>query len=178
MTPMIDFGPLLPEYPSEIIMGVLLMVVVWLVLRAKVVPMFEQMYVERADKIQGGMERASKAQAEAEAALAQYRAQLDGAREEAAKIREDAKAQAAQILADQRQRAADEAAAMLEQARHQIEAERHQAAEQLRGEVGGLAATLAGKVLGESLDDDTRAKATIDRFIADLEAGVSEGQPA
>lgn len=178
MTPMIDFGPLLPEYPSEIIAGVLLMVVVWLVLRARVVPLFEQMYVERADKIQGGMERASKAQAEAEAALAQYRSQLDGAREEAAKIREDAKAQAAQILAEQRQRAADEAAAMLEQARHQIEAERHQAAEQLRGDVGGLAATLAGKVLGESLEDDTRAKATIDRFIADLESGVAEGQPA
>ncbi|HET9127919.1 MAG TPA: F0F1 ATP synthase subunit B [Propionibacteriaceae bacterium] len=178
MTPMIDLGPLLPEYPSEFIMGFLLMVVVWLVLRAKVVPMFEQMYVERADQIQGGIERAEKAQAEAEAALASYRAQLETAREEAAKIREDAKAQAAQFLVEQRERATAEAARLLEQARHQIEAERVQAAEQLRSEVGGLATTLAGKVIGESLADDARAKATIDRFIAELEADVSEGQPA
>ena len=33
-----------------------------------------------------------------------------------------------------------------------------------------LALTLAGKVVGESLEDDARARATVDRFIADLEA--------
>ena len=40
----------------------------------------------------------------------------------------------------------------------------------IRGEVGTLAVELAGKVVGESLDDDARARATVDRFIADLEA--------
>lgn len=171
-------GPLAPQHGSELIVGIVLVVLVYLVLRKAVVPAFEKMYAERSDAIQGGIERTEKAQAEAEAALATYRAQLEGAREEAAKIREDAKAQAAQFLAEQRERAGEEAARLLEQARHQIDAERHQAAEQLRGEVGGLATTLAGKVIGVSLEDDARAKATIDRFIADLEAGVSEGQPA
>lgn len=179
MKPMeLDLGPLLPHHLSELIMGVVLMVVVWLVMRAKVVPLFEQMYAERADQIQGGMERASKAQADAEAALAQYRAQLDGAREEAAKIREDAKNQAAQYLAEQRQHASEEAARLVDQARTQIDAERLQASNQLRGQVGGLATTLAGRIVGESLSDDARAKATIDRFIADLEAQSPEVQPA
>ena len=33
-----------------------------------------------------------------------------------------------------------------------------------------LAVSLAGKVVGESLEDDARARATVDRFIADLES--------
>ena len=40
---------------------------------------------------------------------------------------------------------------------------------ELKGEVGGMATTLAGKIVGESLDDDDRALRTVDRFLADLE---------
>ncbi len=179
----LDLGPLLPEHLSELIMGLLLMGVVWFVLAKKVVPVFEKMYAERADAIQGGMERASKAEAEASAALAEYRAKLDSARGEASKIRENAKAEAAQYLAEQRGKAAEEAERLVQQARVQITAERQQAFQQLRGYVGGLATTLAGKIVGETLTDDARAKATVDRFIADLEAKSStptpsEGQPA
>ena len=36
-------------------------------------------------------------------------------------------------------------------------------------EVGTIATTLAGRIVGESLDDDERQKRTVDRFIADLE---------
>ena len=48
----------------------------------------------------------------------------------------------------------------------------------LRSEVGTLALTLAGKVVGESLEDDARARATVDRFIADLEAEAANGANA
>ena len=51
-----------------------------------------------------------------------------------------------------------------------ITAERASTIASLRSEVGTLALTLAGKVVGESLEDDARARATVDRFIADLEA--------
>lgn len=180
MTPMIDLGPLLPEHLSEIVMGLVLMAVIWYVLQTRVVPVFEKMYAERADQIQGGMERANQAQAEAEAALAQYRSQLDGAREEASRIREDAKAQGAQMIAESRDKASAEAARILEQARVQIAAERQQAALQLRSEVGGLATTLAGRIVGEQLSDDQRARASVDRFIAELEQqqDTRAGQPA
>ena len=40
---------------------------------------------------------------------------------------------------------------------------------QLRNEIGGLATTLAGRIVGESLEDDERARRTVDRFVADLE---------
>ena len=50
-----------------------------------------------------------------------------------------------------------------------IEAERSAAVASLRGEVGGLATDLAGRIVGESLNDDERARRTVDRFIADRE---------
>jgi F-type H+-transporting ATPase subunit b len=42
---------------------------------------------------------------------------------------------------------------------------------QLRQEVGTLSTTLAGKIVGESLEDEVRQKGIVDRFLADLEAG-------
>ncbi|NNG18924.1 F0F1 ATP synthase subunit B [Naumannella sp. ID2617S] len=163
-------GPLLPHHLSEFIMGILLMIIIWLVLRAKVVPAFEKMYAERAAAIQGGMEKAEKAQEEAEAALRQYQEQLAEARQEAARIREDAKNEGARIKAELREQAEAEANRIVTNATTQIEAERVQVVNQLRTEVGGLATTLAGRIVGESLDDDDRARRTIDRFIADLES--------
>ena len=47
--------------------------------------------------------------------------------------------------------------------------DRVQALNSLRVQVGSLAADLAGRIVGESLDDDDRQKRTVDRFIADLE---------
>lgn len=166
----VDLGPLLPHHLSELIMGVVLMVVIFLVLRAKVVPKFEQMHAERAEAIQGGMEKAEKAQQQAEAALREYQHQLSEARSEAARIREDAKTQGTQIIAEMREQAQAEASRIAASSRAQLEAERTQVVTQLRGEIGGLATTLAGRIVGESLTDDERARRTVDRFIADLEA--------
>ena len=39
----------------------------------------------------------------------------------------------------------------------------------LRAEVGTLATTLAGRIVGESLEDDERSSRVVDRFLADLE---------
>ena len=52
----------------------------------------------------------------------------------------------------------------------QIDVERAQTLAQLKSEVGSIATTLAGRIVGESLDDDERQKRTVDRFIADLES--------
>jgi len=164
-----SLGPLLPEHPEELIIGIVLFLIIWFVVAKKVVPMFEKTYAERTAAISGGMERAELAQREAAAALEEYRAQLASAREEASRIREEAKTQGAAIIADMRQQAADESSRMLANAKVQIEAERAAAVGQLRSEIGGLATTLAGKIVGESRDDDDRARRTVDRFIAELE---------
>jgi len=39
----------------------------------------------------------------------------------------------------------------------------------LRAEVGALATALAGRIVGESLEDDERSGRVVDRFLADLE---------
>lgn len=169
----IDLGPLLPAFP-EFVAGIVLFLIIWFVLAKKVVPAFEKTYEERAAAIQGGIEKAEHAQAEAAAALEEYREQLSHARDEASGIREEAKAQGVQIIAEMRAKAQEEADRLIAQAKAQIEAERTQAVQQLRTQVGGLATTLAGKIVGESLDDDERARRTVDRFIADLEANDSE----
>ena len=165
----IDLGPLLPHHFSELVVGIVLMIVIWLVMWKAVVPRFEAMYAERTDAIQGGMERAERAEAAAKAALAEYNDQLATARDEAAKIREAAKTQGATIVAESRDAAQKEAARITQTANAQIEAERTKAMTQLKSDVGGLATQLAGKIVGESLDDDARAKRTVDRFLDDLE---------
>ena len=80
------------------------------------------------------------------------------------------RAEAIAIIADMRQQATEESSRLLANAKAQIEAERAAAVGSLRTEIGGLATTLAGRIVGESLDDDERARRTVDRFIADLEA--------
>jgi F-type H+-transporting ATPase subunit b len=57
----------------------------------------------------------------------------------------------------------------VEHAQAQIQAERQQAVTSLRAEVGTLATTLAGRIVGESLEDDARSGRVVDRFLADLE---------
>lgn len=167
-------NPLFPAW-TEVILSVIFALLLWFVIARYVVPAFERTYAERTEAIQGGIEKAERAQAEAQAALEQYRTQLAESRSEAARIREDAKTQGSQILAEMREQAQAEANRIREAARTQLEAERAQVMGQMRSEIGGLATTLAGRIVGESLDDDERARRTVDRFIADLESRENDG---
>jgi F-type H+-transporting ATPase subunit b len=165
-------NPLLPD-PVEIVAAIVFVVILTVIIAKLVVPRFEATYAERTAAIQGGMEKAEKAHAEAEAALKEYQAQLAEARSEAAKIREDAKTQGTQIIAELREQAQAEATRIRQSAESQLEAERTQVMTQLRSEIGGLATTLASRIVGESLTDDERARRTVDRFLADLESDSS-----
>ncbi|SDT49990.1 ATP synthase F0 subcomplex B subunit [Jiangella sp. DSM 45060] len=160
--------PLMP-HTSELIVGLVAFALLFFFLRAKVYPIFEKTYAERAAAIQGGAAKAEEAQAEAQRLLEEYRAQLADARSEAARIREDAKQQGAAIVAQAREDAETEAKRVAARAEAQLQAEREQVLRELRGEVGTLATTLAGKVVGESLQDDDRSRRVVERFLADLE---------
>ena len=161
-------NPLLP-HTAELIVGFIAFTILFLVLRRAVVPMFEKAYAARINAIQGGMEKAEKAQREAEVALRRYTEQLSDAQSEAQKIREDARTQGAAILEDLRGKAQEEAARITAAASAQIEAERQQAITSLRNEVGALATELASKIVGEALDDQVRQSRIVDRFLDDLE---------
>lgn len=175
MIPLADAAaqdPLIPTWP-ELIIGTICFVVVFGVLAKLLMPRIITTLSEREDAIQGGINRADEAQAEATAVLQQYRAQLDDAKHEAARLREEAREQGAQIIAEMRQRAEAEARRITEAAQSQIEAERQQALTALRAEVGSLATELASRIVGESLNDAARQGRMVDRFLADLEAGTA-----
>lgn len=159
---------------DELIIGTLAFAIVFFALAKFAFPAISKTLEDRADAIEGGLARAENSQAEAAAMLEQYRAQLADARGEAATIRSEAQAEKAAMIESARGEAATAAASVTERAQAQIEAERSQAMASLRRDVSELALTLAGKVVGESLTDDARARASVDRFIADLEVEAAK----
>lgn len=74
-------NPLLPE-TYDIVWSIVCLVIVGFVFWKYVLPMFQKVLAERTEQIDGGIKRAEEAQAEAKAALEQYRAQLAEARTE------------------------------------------------------------------------------------------------
>ncbi|MEO7981633.1 MAG: F0F1 ATP synthase subunit B [Sporichthyaceae bacterium] len=167
-------SPLLP-HTSELIVGTVAFVLLFLFLRAKVFPVFEKTFEQRRDAIEGGMERAKTAEEEAKETLAQYREQLADARHEAARLREEAREQGTAIIAEMREQAQAEARRVTELAHQQIEADKTSALTQLRTQVGTLATDLAGRIVGESLEDDARQRRVVDRFLDELESRADSG---
>jgi F-type H+-transporting ATPase subunit b len=161
-------NPLVP-HTAELVVGAIAFSLLFIVLRKFVVPMFEKAFEARTQAIQGGIERAEKAQAEAQRALTQYTEQLSKAQSEAQTLREEARVQGAAIIEDLRAKAQEEAARITAAAHASIEAERQQAVTSLRNEVGALAVELASKIVGEALDDQARQSRIVDRFLEDLE---------
>ena len=161
-------NPLIPTWP-ELIIGTIVFIVVFGFLAKMLLPRITKTLNEREDAIQGGINRADEAQAEAQAVLAQYRAQLEDAKHESSRMREEAREQGAQIIAEMRERAEAEARRITEAAQAQIDAERQQALISLRAEVGSLATELASRIVGESLTDEARQTRMVDRFLEDLE---------
>jgi len=161
-------SPILPN-PAEIVVGLVAFSILFVLLRTKAVPKFEQAYKERTDAIQGGLERAEIAQRDAAAALQMYNTQLADARGEAAKLREEARAEGSVILEQMRTTAQEEATRITSAARASIEAERQQAFNSLLNEVGTIATQLASKIVGEALDDQVRQSRVVDRFLEEIE---------
>ena len=161
-------NPLVPNI-AEIVVGLIAFSLLYIVLRSRVVPMFEKAFTARTEAIEGGIAKAEKAQQEAQAALASYTLLLSDARGEAQVIREEARVQGANIIEELRAKAQEEATRITAAAHASIEAERQQAIASLRHEVGTLATELASKIVGEALDDQVRQSGIVDRFLNDLE---------
>ncbi|GAA3411252.1 F0F1 ATP synthase subunit B [Streptosporangium vulgare] len=162
-------NPLLP-HTYELVVGGFAFFVVLFVVGKILTPRIQKTLVERTDAIEGGIKRAEDAQAEAQALLKQYKDQLSEARHEASRLREEAREQGAQIKAELREEAQAEARRLVEAAHLQIEADRQQAFAQLRTELGRLSIELAGRIVGESLEDEARQRRTVDRFLEELES--------
>jgi F-type H+-transporting ATPase subunit b len=168
-------NPLLPKLPdilwSSVVFAILL-VFFWV----KVLPNLKKSLDARTEAIEGRLEAAEQAQAEAAAKTANIEVEQASARAEAASIREAARADGASILAEMKEQAAAEAARLVATAKAQIEAERQSALVSLRAEVGSLAIDLASNVVGTSLQNDKIAAGVVDQFLADLESADKAGK--
>lgn len=162
-------SPVVPVVP-EIVIGLICFGVIFFVFYKKLLPSINKALDERREAIEGGMEKAEATQAEARQTLESYREQLSEARHEAARLRQEAKEQGAALIAEMREEGQRQREEIISAGHTQIEADRKQAAELLRQDVGKLAVELAGRLVGESLEDHARQSRTIDRFLDELEA--------
>ncbi|WP_459549515.1 F0F1 ATP synthase subunit B [Nocardia sp. X0981] len=173
-----DVNPLLPA-TYDIVWSAICVAIIAFVVYKYVVPRLTKVLDERADKIEGGIERAESAQAEAQETLQQYQKQLADARLEAAKIREDARTQGQQILAQMKADAQAESDRIVAAGHTQLEAQRQQILTELRAEVGRTAVDLAEKIIGQSVSDEAKQAATIERFLDEIDrsdAGIGVGR--
>jgi F-type H+-transporting ATPase subunit b len=161
-------SPLLPSL-TELIIGGIAFFIVFGILYKRLFPRIQQTLAERTEQIEGGLRRAEEAQAEADQRLEQYKEQLAEARQEASRLREKAREEGAQIIAELREQGEVEKRRLVDAAHAQIDADRQLAIQMLRAEVGTLAVDLAGRVVGEALEDEARQRRVVERFMEDLE---------
>ncbi len=166
-------NPILPD-TAELIYGSLAFLLVFVVLAKFAFPVINRMLRERTAKIQGDLERAEQARSEAESELADYRAQLAGARAEANRIIEEARRTAEQLRRDLQARAEQESQATIARAQEEIRAERDRVFEELRARVGQIAVELASRVVEKELDE-TAHRRLIEEYIQQV-AGSGNGK--
>jgi F-type H+-transporting ATPase subunit b len=134
-----------------------------------IIPPINRAMTSRQEAIRKEFADLEEAQTDARKAEADYKEQLNDAKHEAARIREEAREHGAQIVQEARDKAQTEADRIIEHAHAQIEADRKAAVASLRRDVGSLATTLAGRIVGESMDDDERQGRVVERFLTELE---------
>ncbi|KMO97721.1 F0F1 ATP synthase subunit B [Streptomyces roseus] len=161
-------NPLVPPIP-ELVIGLIAFVIVFGFLAKKLLPNINKVLDERREQIEGGIEKAEAAQTEAQSVLEQYKAQLAEARHEAARLRQEALEQGTALKEELRAEGQRQREEIIAAGHAQIEADRKAASHALRQDVGKLATDLAGKLVGESLEDAARQSRTIDRFLSELE---------
>ncbi len=94
-----EINPLLPALP-DLIWGTLAFLIILALFIWKILPNLNKMLDARSEAIEGSINSAEAAQAEAQAALEKYTAQLADARAEASRIREEARADGSAIVAE------------------------------------------------------------------------------
>lgn len=164
-------NPLLPAVP-DLLWGTICFIIVLVFFWKFALPKLQTMLDDRAAQIEGNIEKAHQQEADAASALEQYNAQLAEARQEAATIRETARTEGQQILAELKEQAQKDAERIAQNAQAQIAADRQAAFSELKSEIGLLAVDLASSVVGESLTDDSRSQAVVDRFLTELDGAA------
>jgi F-type H+-transporting ATPase subunit b len=156
-------NPLLPE-TNEILWGIVGFAVVFGFISWKGFPSIKAGMNARTERIRSDLDAAESERTEAEQVLAQYQAQLNDSRSEAARIVEEARQAADEVKANLVAKAEADVAEMRQRANAEIESAKVQAVADLRGEVTALAIGAAEQVVERNLDTETN-RALVESYI-------------
>ncbi|MFJ4767745.1 hypothetical protein ACIP88_01340 [Streptomyces uncialis] len=161
-------GPLTPEL-LDLIIALISFLTVFTIFARVLLPRIGKVLKERDEAIDGMTARAADIEEEARRVRDQYRADLSTARQEAARLRQTAAEEGASLLAVLREEGQKERERAVASARTQLAADRIIAEAELREATFALALELAGRIVGETLDDLPNARAVADDFFAELD---------
>ncbi|WP_405859357.1 hypothetical protein OG361_32905 [Streptomyces sp. NBC_00090] len=148
-----DLGPLNPVW-AELILGLVLFALTFLILAKGILPKIRRTLDEREDAIDGGTERADELRSEATQIREQYEAELAEARHEAARIRSRATEEGSAAIAAARAEGNAEREAIIAAGSAKIAAERAAAERELNADVEAWAHALASRIVGEPVGAD------------------------
>lgn len=154
---------ILPD-PVEFIPMLVAFIILWIVLAKFGWPAFDKMMQNRSDTIRTDLEKAETARVEGERVLAEYKKELEDARQQAATIVADAKKTGEAAKADITAVAQQEAADMIEKARAAIESEKKAAIAELQSSMADTSVAVASKLIGADLSD-AEHRALIERYV-------------
>ncbi|WP_414169545.1 F0F1 ATP synthase subunit B [Streptoverticillium reticulum] len=163
----LDVGPLKPE-PAPLVIGLVCFFLVFALMAKVILPRINKVLAEREQATDGRFEEAEETRAEAARVHEEYQALLAEARHEAARLRQESLEQGNAIVAELRAEGQRQREEIIAAGHAVIDAERAVAEAALREQVGVLATELAGKIVGEPVEDFARESGIVDRFMADL----------
>ena len=157
---------LIPK-PAEFIPALIAFLIIWVIMAKMAWPMIISTLDARQEKIQGDLDAAAKAQADAEEAKAAYQAKIEEADRKADAIVAEAKRDAEVMRADMIAQAQEESQAIIAKAHDVIDAERSKAIVELSGQVVELSVQIASKVIGDGLDVEQQRQLAI-KYLAEV----------
>ncbi|MEV4438154.1 F0F1 ATP synthase subunit B [Streptomyces sp. NPDC049577] len=170
----LDLGPLKPE-TQPFIVGLVLFALTFVLLAKGILPRINKVLVEREAATDGRFEEADEIRAEAARIHAEYQELLAEARHEAARLRQEAVEQGTEIIAELRAEGLRQREEIISAGHAVIDAERAVAEAELREQVGALATQLAGRIVGEPVEDFARESGVVDRFLEEMRAAEPRG---
>jgi F-type H+-transporting ATPase subunit b len=170
-------GGLLDVNPGLIVWTVVTFLITLVVLRLVAWKPILEAVEAREKGIQDAIDSAKRDREEAERLMAENKRVLDEARRHTADIVSQGQKDAERIVEEAKAGARQEAEKVLEQSRKQIEQETRAAMAEVRGTVADLALQAAGRLLGETIDEQ-RQRGLVEDYVKELEGKSSTDRPS
>jgi F-type H+-transporting ATPase subunit b len=149
-----SLGIHLPQFIAQVVNFGVLFIILYLVGYKS----FLKMMDERSNKIKESLEAGERAKQEAAASQDEVAKKLEEATREGQQIVAKAVEAAEEVKKNATANAKQEAAQIIEKAQIEAKREQDEALNELRKDVADLAVVVAGKAIGNSLDDNTQRK--------------------